>query len=423
MSIIAVFSGAYCGADEIVGKAAERLGYTPVGDRLLEEAALRSGLSRETVSRSLAGERGLLNAFTHDFEKSLIHLKAALARHLGTNEQIVAGPASLLIPPSITHTLWVELTARKEFRMERARSEQGLDGEAAAERIEESDEEVSRWMGILVSSGQWTPERFDLRIPLPTTSAEEAVELICKAEAREALRPTDRSIQAVGDFRLATEINLALLERGHYYCDVTAENRSVTVVVARKAGPGQLAQALQTMRFESIEDEVREIIKTIPGIDAVEVRPGGGYRRPSRTLLVDDEREYVVTLSERLGMREIASDVAYDGLQALEYVKTDLPDVMVLDLRMPGMDGLEVLRRTRAEHPEIEVIVVTGHGSEADEKAARELGAFDYLNKPVDINVLSERIRAASEKAQARRQAEEKSGEQTGGSESGGREE
>jgi CheY-like chemotaxis protein len=412
MTIIAVFSGIYCATEEIVGKVADRLGYTPVGDRLLEEAALGSGLPREKVERSLAGERGLLNAFTHDFEKSLIHLKAALARHLGSNEQIVTGPASLLIPPSITHTLWVEVTAMRDFRIERAQARHDLDVAAARKRIDENDEEISRWVGILVNSGLWSAERFDLRIPTPGTSVDEAVELICKAETRDALRPTDSSIQAVADFRMATEINLALLERGRYYCDVTVENRHVTVEVSRKAGQGQLAQALNTMRFENIGDEVREICKTVPGIESVEVRPGGGYRRPSRTLLVDDEREYVVTLSERLGMRNIPSDVAYDGPEALSYMKTTLPDVMVLDLRMPGMDGLEVLRRTRAEHPEIEIIVVTGHGSEADEKAARELGAFDYLNKPVDINILAERIQAASEKAQQRRQATESSKEQ-----------
>lgn len=407
MSIIAVFSRTYCATEEIVQRVADRLGYTPVGDRLLEEAALRSGLPREKVERSLAGKRGLLNAFTHDYEKSLIHLRAALARHLGTNEQIVTGPASLLIPPSITHTLWVEITDRKESRIQRARSEQGIDEASARAQMEDNDEEVSRWVGILLSSGQWNHDRFDLRIQLSATSVEEAVDLICSADAKGAIKPTDRSIQAVSDFRIATEVNLALLERGHYYCEVKADDRHITVVVAREAGPGQLAQALHTMRFEKIEDHVKEICSAIPEVKSVEVRPGVGFRRPSRTLLVDDEREYVVTLSERLGMRDIASDVAYDGLEALTYVKTDLPDVMVLDLRMPGMDGLEVLRRTRADHPQVEVIVVTGHGSDADEKAVRELGAFDYLKKPVDINILAERIKAASEKAQQKRQVEE----------------
>jgi DNA-binding response OmpR family regulator len=108
-----------------------------------------------------------------------------------------------------------------------------------------------------------------------------------------------------------------------------------------------------------------------------------------------------MTLSERLEVRDIPSDVVYDGQQALTFVKTDVPDVMVLDLRMPGMDGMEVLRRIKEDHPRVEVIIVTGHGSEKDEQLARDLGAFEFLKKPVDINVLAETIKAASEKARA----------------------
>ena len=116
----------------------------------------------------------------------------------------------------------------------------------------------------------------------------------------------------------------------------------------------------------------------------------------------DDEKEFIHTLSERLQTRNLESAVVYDGEQALSYIDTDAPDTIVLDLRMPGIDGLEALRRIKEEHPHIEVIIVTGHGSEHDEKLARELGAFEYLNKPVDINELAKLIRAASKKAAAK---------------------
>jgi len=97
-------------------------------------------------------------------------------------------------------------------------------------------------------------------------------------------------------------------------------------------------------------------------------------------------------------MRDMGSAVAYDGESALEMIKEDEPDVMILDLRMPGIDGIEVLRRVKATQPEIEVIILTGHGSEADRKVCMELGAFDYLQKPVDIDKLSETIKKANEK-------------------------
>jgi DNA-binding response OmpR family regulator len=107
-----------------------------------------------------------------------------------------------------------------------------------------------------------------------------------------------------------------------------------------------------------------------------------------KILLVDDEQEFVNTLSERIQMRELASKIAYDGEEALRLVKDEIPDVVVLDLRMPGIDGLEVLERMKKSYPNVQVIVLTGHGSEKDERISRNLGAFEYLQKPVSIDKL-----------------------------------
>jgi len=114
-----------------------------------------------------------------------------------------------------------------------------------------------------------------------------------------------------------------------------------------------------------------------------------------KVLMVDDEEDFVTTLSERMKMRDVDSDVALDGEQALQRVEDDIPDVMVLDLKMPGIDGLEVLRRVKKAYPQIPVIILTGHGSEKDEAEARRLGAFDYLQKPVDIEKLVQVMRKA----------------------------
>jgi len=107
-----------------------------------------------------------------------------------------------------------------------------------------------------------------------------------------------------------------------------------------------------------------------------------------KILLVDDEEEFVKTLSERIEMRDVKSDVALNGEEALKAMDEDLPDVMVLDLKMPGIDGLEVLRRTKKAYPGVQIIMLTGHGSEKDEKEARRLGVFEYLQKPVEFEKL-----------------------------------
>jgi two-component system response regulator CpxR len=114
-----------------------------------------------------------------------------------------------------------------------------------------------------------------------------------------------------------------------------------------------------------------------------------------KVMLVDDEKEFVHTLSERLRTRSLESSIAYDGEQALEMIEKDLPDVMVLDLMMPGIDGIEVLRRIKRDHPEVEVIILTGHGSDREKQLAEELGAFAYLNKPVDVDLLARVMREA----------------------------
>jgi DNA-binding NtrC family response regulator len=114
-----------------------------------------------------------------------------------------------------------------------------------------------------------------------------------------------------------------------------------------------------------------------------------------KVLMVDDEEDFVTTLAERMRMRDLAPDTALSGEQALERVKDDVPDVMVLDLKMPGIDGMEVLRRVRKAYPEVQVVVLTGHGSEKDEAEARRLGAFAYLQKPVDMESLVKTLRKA----------------------------
>ena len=114
-----------------------------------------------------------------------------------------------------------------------------------------------------------------------------------------------------------------------------------------------------------------------------------------QVLLVDDEAEFVSTLAERLQLRRFETEYALSGAEALDLLKKKMPDVLVLDLKMPGLDGMDVLRRTKQTAPELPVIILTGHGSDKDENEARRLGAFKYLKKPVDIDTLIRYIQRA----------------------------
>jgi DNA-binding response OmpR family regulator len=112
-------------------------------------------------------------------------------------------------------------------------------------------------------------------------------------------------------------------------------------------------------------------------------------------LLVDDEREFVTTLSERLALRSIASRVVFDGESALREVAENPPHLVILDVMLPGMKGLEVLRGIRAGFPGVKVILLTGHGTTKNGIEGMKLGAFDYMIKPLDIDVLIEKMTEA----------------------------
>ncbi|AGW12449.1 response regulator [Megalodesulfovibrio gigas] len=107
-----------------------------------------------------------------------------------------------------------------------------------------------------------------------------------------------------------------------------------------------------------------------------------------KLLLVDDEESFVNTLAERLRLREFNPQVALSGEDGLAMIAKSVPDVMVLDLRMPGIDGMEVLRQVRKANPKVQVIILTGHGTEKDKEEATRIGCFEYMKKPVDIDAL-----------------------------------
>ncbi len=117
--------------------------------------------------------------------------------------------------------------------------------------------------------------------------------------------------------------------------------------------------------------------------------------KKGKILLVDDETEFVSTLAERLEMRHYGVAIAHDGESGLMALSEDLPEVVVLDLKMPGLSGIEVLRRVRKDHPHLPVILLTGYGSTRDGIQGMQLGAFGYLMKPIDIDVLVAKINEA----------------------------
>jgi two-component system OmpR family response regulator len=114
-----------------------------------------------------------------------------------------------------------------------------------------------------------------------------------------------------------------------------------------------------------------------------------------KVLIVDDELDFLEAIITRLKAREVEVAGAESGYQALEMLDKQDFDVVILDIKMPGMDGHETLREIKKNKPLVEVIMLTGHASVESGIQCMQLGAFDYLMKPVGLDELLEMIRRA----------------------------
>ena len=114
-----------------------------------------------------------------------------------------------------------------------------------------------------------------------------------------------------------------------------------------------------------------------------------------KVLLVDDEEEYLDTLAERMRNRGMDVETTTSAEVALKKADTGSYDAIVLDLMMPGMDGLQVLRVLKKKNPDIQVILLTGYATLSKGIEAMKLGALDFIEKPADIKILTEKIKEA----------------------------
>ena len=114
-----------------------------------------------------------------------------------------------------------------------------------------------------------------------------------------------------------------------------------------------------------------------------------------RVLLIDDEKEFLEVMSERMQTRDSDVTTASSARDALALVDKESYDAIILDLQMPEMDGLQALERLKAINPDLQVILLTGHATVEKGVQAMKLGATDVLEKPADIQTLTEKIRKA----------------------------
>jgi two-component system response regulator CpxR len=408
MAIIALFSGSFCDENLVLQEIVSRTGYRLITDNdVVAEASRRSEMAESKIMQAFSAGVSVFDKFTHEKKRALAFLKLALAAMIPDDEALVTCFCGQLIPKAVNHALRVCLIAGLKHRIAAASRAHGLPDKDAAKLVQNREKDSAAWIQLLFNqSDPWAAELYDIVIPIDKMTPADAAILITDNAAKDVVRLTQTSQQALADFRLAAETEVALARHGHNV-EVSSREGAISITINK-----------HVLMLSRLQDELKSIAEQVPGVKTVETKVGKDFHKsdiyrkynfemPSKVLLVDDEREFIQTLSERLVMRDMGPAVVYDGESALNLINEDEPDVMILDLKMPDIDGLEVLRKVKQTRPEIEVIILTGHGNAADRKLCMELGAFAYLQKPLDINVLSDTIQKANEKI--RRKKAEKS--------------
>ena len=406
MSVITLFSGSYCLGDQLVAMLQQQVKYSVITDAdIVAKAAGMSAISQKKIENILINKPSIFNNITHEKERSLAWLKLAMAETLlAADNTLIFGLTGHLVPDEITHVLRVCLIADMNYRVLQAGKENQMGEKEASSQIHKQDKEKAAWTDTLFSQPDpWSASLYDLVIPVDKTSLEEAVSLMVENLRSEVIQPTTASKKAQHDFLLAARVEVELSKEGHFV-SVSARDGAVTLTIHQNV-----------LLLSRVEEELKSIAGAVDGVKSIETRLGKGFHKTDiyrrydfetpKLLLVDDEREFVQTLSERLSMRDIDSAVVFDGESALDLMATDDPEVMILDLKMPGIDGFEVLRKTKESRPNVEVVILTGHGSEEDKATCMRLGAFAYLQKPVDIEQLSATLKEAYAKVQGTKQA------------------
>ena len=209
-------------------------------------------------------------------------------------------------------------------------------------------------------------------LPIDSAVVDKVVGIISK-HIDNSSSGSQKSQQHKKDFLITAQLQLSLANEGANTNTGISSNNDILVTAT---------MSQYVLRLKNLQQELQEVI--------TDYQP--------KLLLVDDEKEFVLTLSERLETRNMKSVIAYNGEEALAIVEKDTPDVMVVDINMPGIDGFEVLRRVRLEKPATKVIILTGHASEQEEHKAMTLGALAYLIKPVNIDVLATTCKTCNNK-------------------------
>ncbi len=406
MPVLTITNGLFANSKRFVKRFELAFECSVVTDQDIIEATHKSeNIKRTTLQKVFESKQIAFNDFTHEKEKAIIALKKNISGFVSKGSCIFYGLTGQLIPKEVSHVMKVLIIAEKEFRIKNAIKKEKISEKDATKQIYVSDKYAFLWTSALFNKKAWDRTLYDIVIPSDKMEVDEAVALVARSLEKSPYSNKEIIEREAADYLLSAKIDFVLAEIGQELY-AKASDGKIVVTIDKKA-----------LMLSKLQQKIIQTVNAVEGVRSLETKIGKNYYKshiihdfkfetPLRVLLVDDEKEYVQTLSERLKLRQFANEIAYTGEEALDYTDREDIEVILLDLKMPGMDGFEVLKRIKETKPHIEVIILTGHGSEKDRQICMELGAFDYLQKPADIDLITETMKRAYEKIEAARHKE-----------------
>ncbi|PIE69943.1 MAG: response regulator [Deltaproteobacteria bacterium] len=402
MSLLTITSALYADGEVVVEKLAEKMNCRVFTDEdLITMTESASGIKYATLKKVAETQHLAFNEFTHEKEKCIASLRKTVSDVIAEGDAILHGVLGHLIPDWTTHVLRVLIISDAHWREENAVSRYGISRTDAHSRIKAADAAAALWINDLHHKKMWDPTLYDIVIPSDKSDADTSVQLIIENAGKLPAASSDIVSGERRDFSLAAAVGVALCGVGQAL-EIQSNDGHVTLTLNKNV-----------MMLNRFKQKLSTLAMGVDGVRSVEIRLGKDFYKtnvlhsydfdaPLQALLVDDEKEFVQTLSERLKMRAVETDVVFSGEEALDFTAREDTEVMVLDLKMPGINGIDVLKKVKETRPEIEVIILTAHGTDADRDTCMALGAFAYLRKPADIDQLASTMRAAYKKARAR---------------------
>ncbi|MGB9852134.1 MAG: response regulator [Candidatus Kapaibacteriota bacterium] len=387
------------GAKEIIEILTNKTGFEIVTDEdVFNELAKQVGSKKKKIINSFY-KVPIFGNYNKLKDKILLtKFKLILGEKLAETGKIFHGVGTYFLPFEITSKFL--LGGDIAFRIGHLARIEKIPIEKAEKEVRQFDKELMRFTRKYLSENPCNPALFNETINTRIMTSDELAEKILEITSNIFESKSLLVKEKIQDFIKSNIIQFHLLNQGEDV-DVFVQGTKAKISINN-------AKFFTKKSMENHFEKIKNLLPKELSLTDIEVILGKSFEYPQpyrfsfnepvKVLLVDDEIDFVDTLSERLQTRSFVTAVTYSGEEALENIDKDLPDVIVLDLKMPGLDGLEVLRRVKKSHPQTEVIILTGHGSEREKQLAFELGAFDYLEKPINIDKLSEIIKKAYSK-------------------------